>query len=96
MSRNIFKSRRNELGAIIRDVLVKGLPPLFRVHRELLQRADLGSLEVKCSMEELARSLGYDPPELQTILEDLSILNFIEYQVEGRGNENYKIKILVH
>jgi hypothetical protein len=96
MNRNIFKSKKNELVAIIRDALVKGLPPLFRVHRGLLKRTNPATFEVSCSLNELAQSLGYKPSELQTILEDLSILNFIEYQVEGKGDKNWKIKILVH
>jgi hypothetical protein len=43
MSRNISKLERIERTAVIRDALIKGLPPLFRVHRELLERADPSS-----------------------------------------------------
>jgi len=96
MSSSIFKSKKNELGVVIRDALAKGLPPLFRVHRGLLKRTNPATFEVSCSLNELAQSLGYKPSELRTILEDLSILNFIEYQVEGKGGENWKIKILIH
>ncbi len=95
MSNNIFKSKKYELGAIIRDALAEGLPPLFRVHRELLKRADPINFELACSVQKLAQSLGYSVGELLTALEDLLILNFIEYQMLGKGNKKCKIKILV-
>jgi len=96
MSNNIFISKKNELTAVLTEALSKGLPPLFRVHRELLKRADPTSLELTCSIEELAQSLGYSVYELQIILKDLSILNFIKSEVEGKENKKWKIKILVH
>jgi len=94
MSRNLFKSKKNELVAVIRDALAEGLPPLFRVHRELIKRADPTSLELSCYLEEIAKPLGYDPCEIEIFLNDLAILNFIDYQI--REDEKLNIRILVY
>ena len=93
MSENIFQSKKIEFAAIIKDALAKGLPPLFRVHRKLLDKADPVSFELRYSIKDLAQALDYTPLELQTILKDLSILDFIEYE---EGEEDGKIKIIVH
>jgi len=94
MSRNPFKSKKNELAAVIRDALAEGLPPLFRVHRELIKRADPKGLELSCYLETMAKLLGYEPCELEIFLNDLAILNFIDYQIQE--DEKLNIRILVH
>ncbi|HUV81327.1 MAG TPA: hypothetical protein VMW21_02290 [Patescibacteria group bacterium] len=96
MDKNIFESKIYELAAVIRDVIAKGLPPLFRVHRELLKKTENVNSEVICSIEKLSESLGYKPQELESILKDLAILNFIDYQIIDEVSGTWKIKILVH
>lgn len=97
MNNNIFKSKKNELCAVLKEALSKGLPPLFKVHSELIKRADPNNFELTCSIEEIAQSIGYAPSELQIILKDLLILNFIDYQIiDKKGSKMWNIKILVH
>ena len=96
MNKNIFESKIYELTAVIRDVLAKGLPPLFRVHRELLKKAKHINFELICSIEEVSESLGYTPRELESILRDLAILSFIDYQIIHEESGMWKIKILVY
>ena len=95
MPTNIFKSRKDELCALIRNLLAEGLPPLFRVHRELINRADPVSCRLSCSPEELAETLGYDAYEVKLILNDLASLDFIEYYRDGKENGKRTIKVLV-
>jgi len=97
MNNNIFKSKKNEMCAVLKEALSKGLPPLFKVHSELIKRADPDSFQLTYSVKEMAQSLGYSPSELQIILRDLSILNFIDYQIiDKKGSKMWKVKILVH
>ena len=96
MVKNISKLKIYELVAVIRNALAKGLPPLFRVHRELLEKAANTNSEVICSIEELSEFLGYKPQELESILKDLAIFNFIDYQIIDEVSGTWKIKILVH
>ena len=96
MVKNISKLKIYELVAVIRDVIAKGLPPLFRVHRELLEKAANTNSEVICSIEELSESLGYKPQELESILKDLTIFNFIDYQIIDEERRMWEIKILIH
>jgi len=93
MNNNIIKSKKNELSSVIRDALVTSLPPLFKVHRELLNKANPRGKKLECSTQELTRFTGYNSNEVETILKDLSMLNFIEYNKE---NKKWKIKVLVY
>ncbi len=95
MKTNIFKSKKHELISIIKDVLSESLPQLFKVHMELVKRADPSNQELNCNLEEFAKILGYTDHELSVILKDLLILNFIEY-LEEIDNRRLKIKVLVN
>ena len=94
MSKNIINTKQNELSAVIRDALVAGLPPLFRIHRSILNRINPEGHDLICSTQELVQTTGYDSNEIEIILKDLSILNFIEYKEEEDGK--WRIKAIVY
>lgn len=94
MNSNIFKTKKNELASILGDNLAEALPPLFRTHRELLNRVDPVSLELTCSIEELAKFLNSEPEEVQNTLSNLINIKFIE--IDFNGDDKYKIKIIVN
>ena len=95
MSSNLFKSRKNELGMILKEVLAQGLRPLFKVYAELSKRADPYNYELSCPLVELAQSLDFTSREVQCVLEDLAMLKLIRCSINEEG-KRWNIKLLVH
>ena len=95
MPSNIFESKKYELAAVLQTTMAKYLPPLFRVHRELIKRTESTDFRLICRIEDLAESMGYDPDELKTILQDLFFLRFIDCQIDVEKDAQCTIKVLV-
>ena len=95
MTKIFSKSKRNELGMILKDVLARGLRPLFKVYAELSKRADPYNYELSCPLGELAQSLDFTSREVQCVLEDLAMLKLIRCSINEEG-KRWNIKLLVH
>jgi hypothetical protein len=94
--RNLFKFKKDELAAVLKSALCRGLRPLFEGYIELLKRVDKSNHEISLLLEELSRSLGYNAHDIQCILEDLAMLNLISFKIIDDKEQNWKIKLLIY
>lgn len=95
MAELFSKSKRNELGMVLKDALARGLRPLFKVYAELLKKADPYNYELSCSLEELSQSLEFTTREVQCVLEDLTMLELIRFNLNEEAKQ-WNIKLLVY
>lgn len=75
--------------------LSKVLPEWFRLHYRLLAMADPKTREINCCLDDLAKSLNYNPYVLYSSLSCLAELRFIEFPRCCGFSQRIKIKVLV-
>lgn len=90
------KSERYELADILMNKLSRNFASFFKVYAELAKRADATNHSLSCSIDELAKHLGYSPDYLNTILVDLLTFNIIDIRIGYKDSTKRKVTLLVH
>ncbi len=95
MTNKIFKTKRTELSAMLKNVLSDGLKPLFKLYLELYKMAGNPNHELRLELKTLSRKIGFSSTDVQHILHDLALLSLIELRI-SKGEKYYEVKLLVY
>lgn len=69
---------------------------LFKIYAELIRRADVTDHCFTCSIDELAKCLGYNRDDLDAILIDLIMFNIIDIRIGYKDNSKRMITLRIY
>lgn len=86
----------HELASTVNNILGQSMAPLFKVYYELTRRADSKTHSFTCSVDELAKCLGYSRDDLDTGLLYLLTFGIIDIRIGYEVSTKREITLIIH